>query len=156
MEILLAIDALDDLVAQARPVPLTDDVRVDPQELSGRAARIRETMPRELAGRPAIPELIDRLDAVVAGAKPVPLTRQVRVRTQSVYDLLDELRATLPEELAAVREGTADVAMPPAQPVPLDDASRELRTLVERVRFGGERFVIESGGVPMARLEPPD
>jgi hypothetical protein len=39
--------------------------------------------------------LIDKLDDLVHNARPVPLTDQVRVDKQELYDLLDRLRAEL-------------------------------------------------------------
>jgi len=43
--------------------------------------------------------LLDRLDDLVRSAKLVPLTNQVRIERDEIFDLLDQLRATLPEEL---------------------------------------------------------
>ena len=39
--------------------------------------------------------LIDKLDDLVHNAKPVPLTDQVRVDKEEIYDLLDQMRATV-------------------------------------------------------------
>ncbi len=39
--------------------------------------------------------LIDKLDDVVHNAKPVPLTDQVRVDKEEIYDILDQMRATI-------------------------------------------------------------
>ncbi len=36
--------------------------------------------------------LIDKLDDLVHNAKPVPLTDQVRVDKEEIYDLLDQMR----------------------------------------------------------------
>jgi hypothetical protein len=44
--------------------------------------------------------LLDRLDELVRDAKAVPLTNQVRIDRDELYDVVDQLRATLPEELA--------------------------------------------------------
>src|SRR5829696_2456939 len=43
--------------------------------------------------------LIDKLDDIVKNARPVPLTDQVRLDKQAIYDVLDEMRAELPEML---------------------------------------------------------
>jgi cell division septum initiation protein DivIVA len=48
-------------------------------------------------------ELIERLDALLAQARVVPLTDQVRVERDSVYELLDEIRAVIPEEVRQAR-----------------------------------------------------
>jgi hypothetical protein len=50
-------------------------------------------------------ELIDRLDDLVHNAKPVPLTDQVRVNKEEIYDLLDQMRGTLPAEIQEARNG---------------------------------------------------
>ena len=47
--------------------------------------------------------LIDKLDDLVHNARPVPLTDQVRVDREEVYDLLDQMRATIPEEIKQAR-----------------------------------------------------
>ena len=47
--------------------------------------------------------LIDKLDDLVHNARPVPLTDQVRVDREEVYDILDQMRATIPEEIKQAR-----------------------------------------------------
>src|SRR5919202_1985371 len=43
------------------------------------------------------------IDDLVHNAKPVPLTDQVRVDREEIYDLLDQMRATIPEEIKQAR-----------------------------------------------------
>lgn len=47
--------------------------------------------------------LIDKLDDLVHNAKQVPLTDQVRVDREEIFDLLDQMRATIPEEIKQAR-----------------------------------------------------
>ena len=47
--------------------------------------------------------LIDKLDELVHGARPVPLTDQVRVDREKLYDILDQMRSTIPEEIKQAR-----------------------------------------------------
>jgi cell division septum initiation protein DivIVA len=47
--------------------------------------------------------LIDKLDDLVHNAKPVPLTDQVRVDRDEIFDILDQMRATIPEEIKQAR-----------------------------------------------------
>src|SRR4026207_1630729 len=47
--------------------------------------------------------LIDKLDDLVHNAKPVPLTDQVRIDREEIYDILDQMRATIPEEIKQAR-----------------------------------------------------
>jgi F0F1-type ATP synthase membrane subunit b/b' len=48
-------------------------------------------------------ELIDKLDELVRNAKHVPLSREVRVDKEALSELLDEMRATIPEEIKEAR-----------------------------------------------------
>ena len=43
--------------------------------------------------------LFDRLDELMAEAKPIPFTSDVRMDLEEVYGILDELRTALPDEL---------------------------------------------------------
>jgi hypothetical protein len=47
--------------------------------------------------------LIDKLDDLVHNAKGVPMTDQVRVDKEEIYDILDQMRATIPEEIKQAR-----------------------------------------------------
>ena len=47
--------------------------------------------------------LIDKLDDLVHNARAVPLTDQVRVDKEEIYDILDQMRATIPEEIKQAR-----------------------------------------------------
>ena len=47
--------------------------------------------------------LIDKLDDLVHNAKAVPLTDQVRIDREEIYDILDRMRATIPEEIKQAR-----------------------------------------------------
>ena len=48
-------------------------------------------------------ELIDRLDDLVRNAKHVPLRSEVRVDKEKLDDLLNQMRATIPEEIKQAR-----------------------------------------------------
>ncbi len=47
--------------------------------------------------------LSDKLDDLVHNAKRVPLTDSVRVDKEAIYDILDQMRATIPEEIKQAR-----------------------------------------------------
>lgn len=47
--------------------------------------------------------LIDKLDDLIYGARPIPLTDQVRVDREEVYAVLDQIRVCLPEEIKQAR-----------------------------------------------------
>jgi hypothetical protein len=123
MEILVAIDELDDLVAQSPHIPLTDQVRIDEQALRNAAGRIRPTAIELLGPFPArtgatadVIGAIDELEQLVAAAGRVPLTGQLRVDPHRMFDVLDRLRATFPAAIAETR-GVAltETAQSPAQ-----------------------------------------
>jgi len=48
-------------------------------------------------------ELVDKLDDLIHNAKVVPLTSQVRIDRDEVYEILDQLRVTIPEEIKRAR-----------------------------------------------------
>src|SRR3981081_2602867 len=48
MDVLVLIDKLDDLVHNAKPVPLTDQVRVDKEEIYASLAQMRAPSPEEI------------------------------------------------------------------------------------------------------------
>lgn len=48
-------------------------------------------------------ELIDKLDDLIHNARAVPLTDQVRIDREAIYDLLDQMRSTIPEEVKQAR-----------------------------------------------------
>ena len=47
--------------------------------------------------------LIDKLDDLIHNAKPVPMSDRVRVDKEEIYDILDQMRATIPEEIKQAR-----------------------------------------------------
>ena len=47
--------------------------------------------------------LIDKLDELVHNAKAVPLTDQVRIDREEIWEILDQMRATIPEESKQAR-----------------------------------------------------
>jgi vacuolar-type H+-ATPase subunit H len=47
--------------------------------------------------------LIDKLDELVHGAKAVPLTDQVRIDREEIWEILDQMRASIPEEIKQAR-----------------------------------------------------
>ena len=47
--------------------------------------------------------LIDKLDDVIHNARTVPLTDSVMIAREEIYDLLDQMRSTIPEEIKQAR-----------------------------------------------------
>jgi cell division septum initiation protein DivIVA len=47
--------------------------------------------------------LIDKLDELVMNAKGVPMTAQVRIDREEIEEIIDQMRATIPEEIKQAR-----------------------------------------------------
>ncbi len=94
-EAMLAVEALDEAIGRARTVPLTDQVRLDPETIDGLLARLRAAVPWESSDVRAI---VDELDELIRRAKPIPLTTEIRIDRDEVYDRLDRMRASLAEQ----------------------------------------------------------
>ena len=81
--------------------------------------------------------LIDKLDDLVHNAKPVPLTDQVRVDKEEIYDILDQMRATIPEEIKQARWIVKE------RQEMLAEAKREAERIVKEARERQTRLVSE-------------
>ena len=79
--------------------------------------------------------LIDKLDDLVHNAKQVPLTDQVRVDKEEIYDLLDQMRATIPEEIKQARWIVKE------RQEMLAEAKREAERIVKEARDRQERLI---------------
>ena len=63
-----------------------------------------EVMRRFVADWPQVTvTLTESADDLVHNAKAVPLTDQVRIDREEIYDILDQMRATIPEEIKQAR-----------------------------------------------------
>src|SRR5680860_1338196 len=86
--------------------------------------------------------LIDKLDDTVHNSKPVPLTDQVRVDKEEIYDILDQMRATIPEEIKQARWIVKE------RQEMLAEAKREAERIVkeareEQIRLIGDEEVVK-------------
>src|SRR2546428_5718370 len=79
--------------------------------------------------------LIDKLDDLIHNARPVPLTDQVRVDREEIYDLLDQMRATIPEEIKQARWIVKE------RQEMLAEAKREAERIVKEARDQQQRLV---------------
>src|SRR5205823_14563405 len=79
--------------------------------------------------------LIDKLDDLVHNAKPVPLTDQVRVDKEEIYDILDQMRATIPEEIKQARWIVKE------RQEMLAEAKREAERIVKEARERQEQLI---------------
>ena len=79
--------------------------------------------------------LIDKLDDTIHNAKPVPLMDQVRVDKEEIYDILDQMRATIPEEIKQARWIVKE------RQEMLAEAKREAERIMQEARERQERMV---------------
>ena len=94
--------------------------------------------------------LIDKLDDTVHNAKSVPLTDQVRVDKEEVYDILDQMRATIPEEIKQARWIVKE------RQEMLAEAKREAERIVKRGARGQVRLVAEEEIIKQAERAAED
>ena len=79
--------------------------------------------------------LIDKLDDLVHNARAVPLTDQVRVDKEEIYDILDQMRATIPEEIKQARWIVKE------RQEMLAEAKREAERIVQEARDRQDRMI---------------
>jgi F0F1-type ATP synthase membrane subunit b/b' len=94
--------------------------------------------------------LIDKLDDLVHNAKTVPMTDQVRVDKEEIYDILDQMRATIPEEIKQARWIVKE------RQEMLAEAKREAEKIVKEARERQERLVGEEEVTKQAELMAED
>ena len=93
------------------------------------------------------PEDIDKLDDQIHNAKPVPLTDQVRVDKEEVYDILDQMRATIPEEIKQARWIVKE------RQEMLAEAKREAERILKEARDEQMRLISEEEVVKQAERQ---
>src|ERR671919_657136 len=81
--------------------------------------------------------LIDRLDDLVHNAKAVPLTDQVRLDREEIYEILDQMRATIPEEIKQARWIVKE------RQEMLAEAKREAERIVREAREQQSRLIAD-------------
>ncbi len=84
--------------------------------------------------------LIDKLDDLVHNAKSVPMTDQVRVDKEEIYDILDQMRATIPEEIKQARWIVKE------RQEMLAEAKKEAERIVKEARERQEQLGGRGGG----------
>ena len=94
--------------------------------------------------------LIDKLDDLVHNAKLVPLTDQVRVDKEEIYDILDQMRATIPEEIKQARWIVKE------RQEMLAEAKREAERIIREARDQQERLINQQEVVRLAERQAED
>lgn len=88
--------------------------------------------------------LVDKLEDLVAEGKKVPLTSSVMVNEQKIYDLIDEIRASFPDEIKQARWIVKE------RQEMLDEAEKEASKIVEEARQKAEAMAAETEVVRLA------
>ena len=88
--------------------------------------------------------LVDKLEDLVAEGKKVPLTSSVMVNEQKIYDIIDEIRASFPDEIKQARWIVKE------RQEMLDEAEKEANKLVEEAREKAEAMAAETEVVRLA------
>ena len=94
--------------------------------------------------------LIDKLDDLVHNAKAVPLTDQVRIDREEIYDILDQMRATIPEEIKQARWIVKE------RQEMLAEAKRECDRLIGEAREQAVREASQTEIVKLAERQAQD
>src|SRR3954452_14832866 len=94
--------------------------------------------------------LIDKLDDLVHNAKAVPLTDQVRIDREEIYDILDQMRATVPEEINQARWIVKE------RQEMLAEAKREAERGSREARDQQERLINQQEVIRLAEREAED
>lgn len=91
--------------------------------------------------------LIDKLDDLVHNARAVPLTDQVRIDREAVYEILDQMRSTLPEEIKQARWIVKE------RQEMLAEAKREADRIVDEAKEKAERQASQQEVVKLAEKQ---
>ena len=94
--------------------------------------------------------LIDRLDDLLHNAKAVPLTDQVRIDRDEIFGILDEMRATIPEEVKQARWIVKE------RQEMLGEAKREVDRLLAEAREQALREASQTEIVKIAERQAQD
>jgi len=94
--------------------------------------------------------LIDKLDDLVHNAKTVPLSDQVRIDREEIYDILDQMRATIPEEIKQARWIVKE------RQEMLAEAKREVDRLLAEAREQAVREASQTEIVKIAERQAQD
>jgi vacuolar-type H+-ATPase subunit H len=94
--------------------------------------------------------LIDRLEDIIANGRKVPLTASVMLGEQDLYEVIDELRAALPDELKQARWIVKE------RQEMIEEADKESNRIIEEARARAELIVSEREVVKLAERKAND
>jgi len=88
--------------------------------------------------------LIDKLDEIVNNARPMPMTDKVMIEREEIYDIIEQMRTTIPEEIKQARWIVKE------RQEMLAEAKAEADRIVKEANEQAERLVSEQEVVKMA------
>lgn len=88
--------------------------------------------------------LVDRLEDLITNGLKVPLTGSVILNEQQLYDIIDEIRATLPDELKQARWIVKE------RQEMIEEAEKEARRILDEAHERAEEMVVDTEIVKMA------
>lgn len=88
--------------------------------------------------------LIDKLDDIVNNSRPMPMTDKVMIDREEIYDILDQMRSTIPEEIKQARWIVKE------RQEMLAEAKTESDRIIKEANDQAERLVSEQEVVKMA------
>lgn len=88
--------------------------------------------------------LIDKLEDLIANSRKVPLANSVIINEQNLYDIIDEMRAALPDELKQARWIVKE------RQEMIEEAEKEAARIIEEAREKAERMASETEVVKLA------
>ncbi len=94
--------------------------------------------------------LIDKLEDLIATGKKVPLTNSVVVNEKDLYDIIDEVRATLPDELKQARWIVKE------RQEMIEEAEKEANRIIEDAREKANTLAAETEVVKRAEKQAGD
>lgn len=103
-----AVEALDSLVRAARPVPFTDQVRVNRKKTLGLLERIAHADLRGIRDSAAFSSALTELRPLIGQAPELPLTPDVRLDRTRLEAEFERLREAVPVERVSGKGGTGD------------------------------------------------
>ena len=137
MDVLILLDKLDDLIYNSRPIPLTDQVRVERTEAFGLLDEIRAAMPEEIKqARSLVKEREQAQHAAPSRESP-----ELRAIASSIEDLKRTQRQAPPPLTAAAAEKVRSIVQ--AAESSAEEVKAEARAEAEKITGDAERAASE-------------
>ncbi|MBU6289311.1 MAG: hypothetical protein ACKO2D_08395 [Chloroflexota bacterium] len=90
--------------------------------------------------------LVDRLEAIFTNGQRVPFTHKIMIDDQECYDLLDQIRQVVPEEIRAAKKVTVD------RDRITGEAQLEAQRIIQEAEDYREQLLSEEGRLEAAEI----